>query len=67
MLRGCGVEEQAPMVMTAASAAAALKMTVRVRLDMAIACLADALGVTRLPGLGQEIGCGHRRVTMPFQ
>ena len=31
-------------------------MTVRVRLRMAIACLAEGLGVMRLPGLGQEIG-----------
>jgi hypothetical protein len=53
MLRTCGDPEQAPTVMTAASAAAAFQMTVRVRLRMQIACPADALGVKRLPGLGQ--------------
>ena len=55
MLRTCGVPEQAPTVMTAASAAAAFQMTVRVRLRMAIACPAEGVGVKRLPGLGREI------------
>src|SRR3984885_2985524 len=40
--------------MTAARAAAAFQMTVRVRLRMSIACPADGLGVMRLPGLGAE-------------
>jgi hypothetical protein len=59
MLRTCGDPEQAPTVMTAASAAAAFQMTVRVRLRMWIACLAEGFGVMRLPGLGGENrGCG---------
>jgi hypothetical protein len=53
MLRTCGDPEQAPTVMTAAKTAAAFQMTVRVRLRMAIACLAEPLDVGRLPGLAQ--------------
>jgi hypothetical protein len=59
MLRTCGVPEQAPTVMTAASAAAAFQMTMRVRLRMAIACPAEGVDVKRLPGLGQEIASGR--------
>src|ERR1700733_6427807 len=54
MLRTCGDPEQAPTVMTAASAAAAFQMTVRVRLRMWIACPAEGPGVMRLPGLAGE-------------
>src|ERR1700677_1172926 len=54
MLRTCGDPEQAPTMMTAASAAAAFQMTVRVLLRMAIACTVEGAGVKRLPGLGQE-------------
>ena len=53
MLRTCGDPEQAPTVMTAARTAAAFQMTVRVRLRMAIACLAEPFDVGRLPGLAQ--------------
>jgi hypothetical protein len=64
MLRTCGDPEQAPTAMTAASAAAAFQMTVRVRLRMSIACLADGVGVMRLPGLGGENrGCGRTSAT----
>jgi hypothetical protein len=55
MLRTWGDPEQAPTVMTAASAAAAFQMTVRVRLRMSIACPAGALDVMRLPRFGAEI------------
>ena len=41
--------------MTAARAAAAFQMTVRVRLRMSIACPADGPGVMRLPGLGGKM------------
>jgi hypothetical protein len=64
MLRTCGDPEQAPTVMTAASAAAAFQMTMRVRLRMSIACLAEGLGVMRLPRLGAENrGCGRTSPT----
>src|SRR6201995_3383753 len=54
MLFTCGDPEQAPTVMTAASAAATFQKTERVLLAMTIACLAESVGVKRLPGLGSR-------------